>query len=111
MKAFSILIVMTIFPALLHAESPLDVFPEDTGREEVIANCTACHSHRLITQSHFSDTRWNEVIDWMQKKQGLWDLAPDTRHRIIRYLARHYGNKATDDGLYETTFTRPMFIE
>ena len=62
-----------------------------TGDWEIVrANCTACHSAKLITQQRGSEQQWLTMIRWMQKKQNLWVFDPDTEKRIIGYLAEQY---------------------
>ena len=62
-----------------------------TGDWEIVrANCTACHSAKLITQQRGSEQQWLTMIRWMQKKQNLWAFDPDTEQRIIGYLAEQY---------------------
>ncbi|MDH5454563.1 MAG: hypothetical protein OEY37_00745 [Gammaproteobacteria bacterium] len=62
-----------------------------TGDWELVrANCTACHSPRLITQQRGTAQQWLTMIRWMQKKQNLWQFDPDTESRIIAYLAANY---------------------
>ena len=34
---------------------------------------------------------WSEIIRWMQNKQGLWALAPETESKLLDYLSVHYG--------------------
>lgn len=58
--------------------------------ETVRANCTACHSSRLITQQRGSAEQWLTMIRWMQKKQNLWVFDPETESKIIGYLAENY---------------------
>jgi len=62
-----------------------------TGDWEIVrANCTACHSSRLITQQRGSAQQWLTMIRWMQKKQNLWAFDPATEEKIIAYLAENY---------------------
>ncbi|WP_080239520.1 hypothetical protein [Spirosoma rigui] len=56
----------------------------------VKGQCTACHSSKLILQSHFSRDKWIERIRWMQRTQKLWDLG-DSEPAILTYLTKHYG--------------------
>ena len=105
------LLCILLLPALTLAESPHDVFPEGKGKQTVINNCTVCHSYKLITQSSFSKRRWNELIDWMQEKQGLWQLTPEDREEITSYLATHYGEKLGCSGMYSSSFSRPNILE
>lgn len=55
----------------------------------VIANCTGCHSSKLITQFHTDRQGWLEKIRWMQQKQKLWDLG-ESEPKILDYLAKNY---------------------
>ena len=62
-----------------------------TGDWEIVrANCTACHSGKLITQQRGSAQQWLTMIRWMQKKQNLWQFDPVTEEKIITYLADNY---------------------
>jgi hypothetical protein len=56
----------------------------------VKGQCTACHSSKLILQSHFSRDKWIERIRWMQRTQKLWDLG-ESEPAILSYLTKHYG--------------------
>jgi len=58
--------------------------------ELVRANCTACHSAKLITQQRGSSQQWLTMIRWMQEKQNLWQFDPVTEEKIITYLAENY---------------------
>jgi cytochrome c5 len=62
-----------------------------TGDWEIVrANCTACHSAKLITQQRGTAQQWLTMIRWMQKKQNLWQFEPATEEKIITYLADNY---------------------
>lgn len=65
----------------------------DDGWEMVRANCTACHSAKLITQNRQTRDGWKEVIAWMQETQGLWDLGKN-EDPILDYLAKNYAPEA-----------------
>ena len=56
----------------------------------VKAQCTACHSSKLILQNRFTREGWKEKIRWMQRTQKLWDLG-ETEPVVLDYLAKHYG--------------------
>ncbi|MEE3330734.1 MAG: hypothetical protein VX246_07680 [Myxococcota bacterium] len=66
-------------------------FPEAPGQDLVITHCTACHSGKLVQQNRATRHGWSELIRWMQKKQGLWALAPETEAGLLDYLGAHYG--------------------
>ena len=63
---------------------------KDTQLILVKSQCTACHSSKLILQSHFSREKWVERIRWMQRTQNLWDLG-ESEPAILDYLVKHYG--------------------
>lgn len=56
----------------------------------VKAQCTSCHSTKLIMQHRFTRAGWTERIRWMQKYHKLWDLG-ETEKPVLDYLATHYG--------------------
>lgn len=72
----------------------------DVGLEDVIANCTACHSAKFITHQRGDRQAWTDMIRWMQKTQGLWSLdmknakGQNTEKVILDYLTTNY---APDD--------------
>lgn len=60
------------------------------GNWEIVrANCTSCHSAKLITQNRQDREGWKGLIVWMQETQGLWDLG-DNETLVLDYLATHY---------------------
>ena len=64
----------------------------DKNFELIRGHCTACHSAKLITQNSASREGWEQMIRWMQKEQGLWDLG-ENEILILNYLSLHYGTK------------------
>ena len=62
---------------------------EGEGLEEVVTNCTTCHSSKLIIQNRMTKEQWNATIRWMQETQGLWDLG-DNQKIIVDYLTTNY---------------------
>ena len=66
-------------------------FAKAPGRSVVIANCTGCHSGRLVQQNRATRAGWHEIIRWMQAKQGLWRLEAKIESEILDYLAAEYG--------------------
>jgi len=71
-----------------------------SGVEDVVANCTACHSAKFITLQRGDRQTWKDMIVWMQKTQGLWSLdipnaqGKNTEKVILDYLSKNY---APDD--------------
>ena len=61
------------------------------GAEETYYACAACHSERLVAQQGLSRERWDHLLDWMVKEQGMSELDPEEREIILDYLSTHYG--------------------
>ena len=59
------------------------------GFDVVRGTCTACHSAKLVTQNRATRDGWKDMIRWMQKTQGLWELGKN-EPIILDYLAKHY---------------------
>lgn len=64
-------------------------FKNDEGLQLVIANCTSCHSAKLVTQNRATKEGWLGIIRWMQETQNLWDLG-NNEAIIVDYLAKNY---------------------
>lgn len=79
------------------ARSHLGDFLEGPGRLMTIAQCTGCHSGALVRQYRSTRTGWQELIRWMQRKQGLWPLDPTIENEILDYLSTRYGRPADAD--------------
>lgn len=62
----------------------------DPGLMMVKAQCTSCHSSKLILQHRFTRAGWLERIRWMQKYHKLWDLG-ESEKVVLDYLEKHYG--------------------
>ncbi len=60
------------------------------GYEQVKAQCTACHSGRLVAQNRADRDGWLQMIRWMQDTQNLWPLG-EAEPVILNYLAENYG--------------------
>jgi len=91
---FFCLLCSPSLPNVVYCEdSQYQGLPPGKGREQVIENCTACHSTAIILQNHMPRKQWDQTLTWMQKKQGLWDLEPSLRKTILDYLSTHQGTK------------------
>lgn len=64
-------------------------FIEGDHKMLVVANCTGCHSAKLVTQNRASREGWKNTIRWMQETQNLWDLGGN-EEKILDYLSTHY---------------------
>ena len=71
----------------IDSESGLKIAP---GWDTVKANCTACHSAKLISGQQGDKKTWLEMIRWMQNSQGLWPLDHKTEETILTYLSSQY---------------------
>lgn len=67
----------------------------DEHWELVKAQCTVCHSARLVTQQRASRQTWLNLIKWMQQTQGLWKFDTVTENSILDYLAKNYAPSAS----------------
>ncbi|MDN6180538.1 MAG: hypothetical protein L0I84_05970 [Halomonas subglaciescola] len=83
----------------LPTAAPAQEIDSDTGLikapgwQATKANCTVCHSARLVTQNSGSRAHWKSLIRWMQDTQGLWQFQPEMEATILDYLASNYGPK------------------
>ena len=77
-------------PATSAKQEP-DGLPPGEGRDEVSLLCSTCHSLRLVTQQGLGERRWDDLMDWMVEEQGMDELDPETRQKVVRYLAKHFG--------------------
>ncbi len=59
------------------------------GYQDVVENCTQCHSASLVIQNRMDAKGWEATIRWMQSTQNLWALG-DKKDRIINYLVTNY---------------------
>ncbi|WP_090334683.1 hypothetical protein [Dyadobacter koreensis] len=55
----------------------------------VKAQCTGCHSTKLISANHFTRDGWKQKIRWMQANHNLWDLG-ETEKQVLDYLEKNY---------------------
>jgi len=55
----------------------------------VKAQCTGCHSTKLIIANHFTRDGWKQKIRWMQANHNLWDLG-ETEKQVLDYLEKNY---------------------
>lgn len=78
-------------PPLIQAatEDSEPLFKEGEHKLLVIANCTGCHSGKLVTQNRATREGWRNMIRWMQETQNLKDLGEDEA-KILDYLAASY---------------------
>jgi hypothetical protein len=77
-------------PQLHAATDPTTGLVIAPGYEQVKAQCTTCHSGRLVAQNRADRDGWLQMIRWMQDTQNLWPLG-EAEPVILDYLAENYG--------------------
>lgn len=78
-------------------EALADTIKKDTETGLVIdenlymvkAQCTSCHSSKLIIANRFTRDGWKQKIRWMQANHNLWELG-DTEKQVLDYLEKNY---------------------
>jgi hypothetical protein len=65
----------------------------DENLQMVKAQCTSCHSSKLIIANRFTRDGWKQKIRWMQANHNLWDLG-ETEKPVLDYLEKHYAPTA-----------------
>ena len=89
---FFCLFCTSSLPNVVYGEDPqYQGLQSGKGREQILENCTACHSTAIILQNHMPRKQWDQTLTWMQEKQGLWHLEPSLRKTILDYLSTHQG--------------------
>jgi len=68
-----------------------DDWPQGVGRNETGFTCNACHSLAIVKQQGLSRGDWDDLLVWMVEEQGMPELAPQTRDRVLDFLAKNFG--------------------
>jgi hypothetical protein len=84
------------------ATAPADTIKKDAETGLIIdpnlymvkAQCTSCHSSKLIIQNRFTRDGWRQKIRWMQANHNLWELG-ETEKQVLDYLEKNYAPSAT----------------
>lgn len=71
---------------------------EDANLKLIKANCTSCHSTKLIQQHRFTREGWVGKIRWMQKNHNLWDLG-ESEKVVLDYLEKYYSPQSSANQL------------
>lgn len=64
-------------------------FKEGENLQLVIANCTGCHSAKMVTQNRATRDGWLSMIRWMQETQNFWDMG-ESEDLVLDYLEKYY---------------------
>ena len=75
-----------------------DGLPPGSGREEVYYTCQACHSLAIVKQQGLSRESWDETLVWMVEEQGMPEIDPEERDRILDYLSNVFGENRARGG-------------
>lgn len=99
------------FPATLRLPEPAAIQAKDTLKIDaetglvadpylslLKANCTTCHSTKLISQHRFTREGWVGKIRWMQQYHNLWNLGESERV-ILDYLEKYYSPQSNANQL------------
>ena len=95
-KSTSRAILVTAALAFVHGaagaddESEFGILFVAEGVEETFYACSACHSEMIVAQQGLTREGWEELLEWMVEEQGMTELEPDEREKILSYLAEHY---------------------
>ena len=86
----SLLVLLALVQPAMSETDPETGLVIAEGYEQVKAQCTACHSGRLVAQNRADRDGWEQMIRWMQDTQNLWPLG-EAEDDILDYLATNYG--------------------
>ncbi len=112
MKGFILILTGLVFSAGIwmhnidavnsHATTPSNKVFSDTLKKDpetgliidkdlymVKAQCTSCHSSKLIIANHLTRDGWKQKIRWMQANHNLWELG-ETEKQVLDYLEKYY---------------------
>lgn len=93
MRRATCLALLFASPAFGAPEAASDELVRAPGWEVAAGHCGACHSYRLVTAQRGDARFWTDVIRWMQRTQGLWDLPAEQEATLVAYLADAYGEE------------------
>jgi hypothetical protein len=108
--SLALLLLLGLMSSAFHTDLPvkqqkfgmqLDTLKKDTETGLLVdenlymvkAQCTSCHSSKLIIANHFTRDGWKQKIRWMQANHNLWDLG-ETEKQVLDYLEKHYAPSA-----------------
>ena len=103
-------LLLPLFAAEPQNTSAIAALKPGPGREQVQINCIPCHSSAIITATHATRERWDELITTMQQKHGLWPLVPTIRKQLLDYLSAT--QPPSDPGLdagKQTPWAQPLY--
>lgn len=64
---------------------------DDKGAYELVdAYCSACHSLSIVMQQRATPERWQELLIWMEEKQGMAKLPNEDEELVLDYISTHF---------------------
>lgn len=64
---------------------------DEKGSFELVeAYCTACHSLSIVMQQRATPERWEELLVWMEEKQGMAKLPKEDESSVLEYISAHF---------------------
>ena len=104
------LLLLSLTAAEPQNTSAIQSLKPGKGREQVQINCIPCHSTAIITATHATRARWDDLITTMQQKHGLWPLVSTIRTQLLDYLAATQppSDPALDAGK-QTPWAQPLY--
>lgn len=85
---------ISVVPADTTKKDPETGLIVDENLYMVKAQCTNCHSTKLITANRFTRDGWKQKIRWMQANHNLWELG-DAEKPVLDYLEKNYSPTAS----------------
>lgn len=66
--------------------------PRTEGYDLIDAYCTACHTLQIVMQQSATPERWDYMLDWMVREQGMAPMIDGDRDIVLKYLVETFGN-------------------
>jgi hypothetical protein len=86
-------------------EKPED-YPDAPHREDTFYFCTACHGFRIVAAQRMSRARWDETLDWMERRHNLPKTEGDDRAHLLDYLSTAFPEATDGQRGFKNPFTR-----
>lgn len=77
-------------PATTFAFDNPEDLPEGEGREDAFYNCIACHSFQVVVRQGMSRPMWDDTLNLMVERHGMWEMDEEERQLVLDYLSEHF---------------------